>query len=190
MTREDERLGRVTLSPHEPVVAGSVGEWTLTYVVGSYGIDEGGTIKIARRFASDWQRPQFDDPTAANVILTNGARLYVDHAHPEYSSPEVTVPHDVVCWDVAGERVMLAAARELANAPGAPVVLYKNNVDGKGASYGTHENYLVDRAVPFGVIVEVLTPFLVTRQVFAGSGRVGLGPTGEELPPELESLSL
>lgn len=123
---------------------------------------------------------EYDDPSAANVILTNGARLYVDHAHPEYSSPEVTVPHDVVCWDVAGERVMLAAARELANAPGAPVVLYKNNVDGKGASYGTHENYLVDRAVPFGVIVEVLTPFLVTRQVFAGSGRVGLGPAGEE----------
>jgi Pup amidohydrolase len=123
---------------------------------------------------------EYDDPSAANVILTNGARLYVDHAHPEYSSPEVTVPHDVVCWDVAGERVMLAAARELASVPGAPVVLYKNNVDGKGASYGTHENYLVDRSVPFGVIVEVLTPFLVTRQVFAGSGRVGLGPAGEE----------
>ncbi|MCB7137354.1 depupylase/deamidase Dop [Cellulosimicrobium marinum] len=123
---------------------------------------------------------EYDDPSAANVILTNGARLYVDHAHPEYSSPEVTVPHDVVCWDVAGERVMLAASRELANAPGAPVVLYKNNVDGKGASYGTHENYLVERDVPFGVVVEVLTPFLVTRQVFAGSGRVGLGPTGDE----------
>ena len=123
---------------------------------------------------------EYDDPSAANVILTNGARLYVDHAHPEYSSPEVTVPHDAVCWDVAGERVMLAASRELARVPGAPVVLYKNNVDGKGASYGTHENYLVDRAVPFGLIVEVLTPFLVTRQVFAGSGRVGLGPTGEE----------
>jgi Pup amidohydrolase len=123
---------------------------------------------------------EYDDPSAANVILTNGARLYVDHAHPEYSSPEVTVPHDAVCWDVAGERVMLAAARELANVPGAPVVLYKNNVDGKGASYGTHENYLVDRGVPFGVVVEVLTPFLVTRQVFAGSGRVGLGPSGEE----------
>ncbi|MBD5787300.1 proteasome accessory factor PafA2 [Cellulosimicrobium terreum] len=122
---------------------------------------------------------EYDDPSAANVILTNGARLYVDHAHPEYSSPEVTVPHDVVCWDVAGERVMLAASRELANAPGAPVVLYKNNVDGKGASYGTHENYLVDREVPFGLIVELLTPFLVTRQVFTGSGRVGLGPTGD-----------
>lgn len=131
----------------------------------------------------DVDRPageEFDDPSAANCILTNGARLYVDHAHPEYSSPEVTNPLDGVLWDVAGERVMLAASRELAKAPGSEVVLYKNNVDGKGASYGTHENYLVDRALPFGTLVELLTPFLVTRQVFTGSGRVGLGPTGGE----------
>jgi len=134
-----------------------------------------GSLQEVARSSSE----EYDDPSAANVILTNGARLYVDHAHPEYSSPEVTVPHDVVCWDVAGERIMLAASRELEQVPGGSVVLYKNNVDGKGASYGTHENFLVDRAVPFGVIVEVLTPFLVTRQVFAGSGRVGLGPTGE-----------
>src|SRR5690606_36449162 len=61
--------------------------------------------------------------------------------------------------------------------PGSEVVLYKNNVDGKGASYGTHENYLVDRALPFTTLAELVTPFLVTRQVFAGSGRVGLGVT-------------
>ncbi|OCI31801.1 depupylase [Oerskovia enterophila] len=122
----------------------------------------------------------YDDPSAANVILTNGARLYVDHAHPEYSSPEVTNPTDAVCWDVAGERIMLAASRELGAVPGAEVALYKNNVDGKGASYGTHENYLVDRAVPFATLVELLTPFLVTRQVFTGSGRVGLGSVGQE----------
>ncbi|WP_130416758.1 depupylase/deamidase Dop [Xylanimonas ulmi] len=123
---------------------------------------------------------EVDDPSAANCILTNGARLYVDHAHPEYSSPEVTGPRDAVLWDVAGERIMLAAARELALVPGEGqgVTLYKNNVDGKGASYGTHENYLVDRALPFGLLAELITPFLVTRQVFAGSGRVGLGPTG------------
>ncbi|QAY64725.1 proteasome accessory factor PafA2 [Xylanimonas allomyrinae] len=123
-----------------------------------------------------------EDPSAANCILTNGARLYVDHAHPEYSSPEVTGPRDAVLWDVAGERVMLAASRELAALPGAAghgVVLYKNNVDGKGASYGTHENYLVDRALPFGVLADLLTAFLVTRQVFSGSGRVGVGPTGD-----------
>jgi Pup amidohydrolase len=123
---------------------------------------------------------EYDDPSAANVILTNGARLYVDHAHPEYSSPEVTNPADAVCWDVAGERIMLAASRELSAQPATEVVLYKNNVDGKGASYGTHENYLVDREVPFATLVDLLTPFLVTRQVFAGSGRVGLGAVGQE----------
>ncbi|WP_123308515.1 depupylase/deamidase Dop [Cellulomonas sp. PhB143] len=123
---------------------------------------------------------EYDDPSAANVILTNGARLYVDHAHPEYSSPEVTGPRDGVRWDVAGERIMLAACRELARVPGAEVVLYKNNVDGKGASYGTHENYLVEREVPFATLVDVVTPFLVTRQVFTGSGRVGLGQAGED----------
>ncbi|WP_043109939.1 depupylase/deamidase Dop [Paraoerskovia marina] len=120
----------------------------------------------------------YDDPSAANAILTNGARLYVDHAHPEYSSPEVTNPLDAVRWDVAGERVVLAASRSLAQV-GIDVVPYKNNVDGKGASYGTHENFLVDRDLPFDTLVDGLTPFLVTRQVFAGSGRVGLGQTGQ-----------
>lgn len=123
--------------------------------------------------------PEYDDPSAANAILTNGARLYVDHAHPEYSSPEVTSPLDAVVWDVAGEHVMRAAGAELARV-GLDVVLYKNNVDGKGASYGTHENYLMDRSVPFGTIVDLLTSFLVTRQVFTGSGRVGLGPAGQD----------
>lgn len=123
----------------------------------------------------------YDDPGAATTILANGARLYVDHAHPEYSSPEVTNPRDAVLWDKAGERVMLTALRTMAESPAMPeVVLYKNNVDGKGASYGTHENYLVDRALPFGDLVEVLIPFLVTRQVFTGSGRVGLGQTGQQ----------
>ncbi|HEY5516579.1 MAG TPA: depupylase/deamidase Dop, partial [Pengzhenrongella sp.] len=119
-------------------------------------------------------------PSAANVILTNGARLYVDHAHPEYSSPEVTGPFDAVRWDRAGELVMLASVRALAQNPGMPdVALYKNNVDGKGATYGTHENYLVDRAVPFADLARRLMPFLVTRQVFTGAGRVGLGQRGE-----------
>ena len=90
---------------------------------------------------------ELDDLGAANVILTNGARLYVDHAHPEFSTPEVTNPRDGVIWDKAGERVMEEAAMRAATVPGAPPIqLYKNNVDGKGASYGTHENYLMARA--------------------------------------------
>jgi len=120
-----------------------------------------------------------DDPGLANVILTNGARLYVDHAHPEYSSPEVTSPRDVVLWDKAGEQVMLEACRRIAANPGlGDVNLYKNNTDNKGASYGTHENYLMRRSTPFADVVRYLTPFFVTRQVFTGAGRVGLGQDG------------
>ena len=122
----------------------------------------------------------YDDPAAANAILSNGARLYVDHAHPEYSSPEVTCARDGVLWDRAGELVMLTAMRSLGQNPALPdVVLYKNNVDGKGATYGTHENFLVDRAVPFAQLAARIMPFLVTRPVFAGAGRVGIGQRGE-----------
>ena len=111
-----------------------------------------------------------------NMVLGNGARLYVDHAHPEYSSAEVTNPRDAVIWDAAGDLVALAAVRRLAADPELPPVnLYKNNTDNKSVSYGSHENYLMPRSVPFGDIVRGLTPFFVTRQIMCGAGRVGLG---------------
>ncbi|WP_407661237.1 depupylase/deamidase Dop [Frankia nepalensis] len=120
-----------------------------------------------------------DDLGLANVILTNGARFYVDHAHPEYSAPECTNPRDVVLWDKSGERVMAEAARRALQVPGTqPVNLYKNNTDNKGVSYGCHENYLMARSTPFGEIVRNLTPFFVTRQVYCGAGRVGIGVDG------------
>ncbi|WP_412735698.1 depupylase/deamidase Dop [Krasilnikovia sp. MM14-A1259] len=120
-----------------------------------------------------------EDLGLANVILTNGARLYVDHAHPEYSTPECTNPMDVVRWDKAGERVMAEASRRAATIPGTHrIQLYKNNTDNKGASYGSHENYLMRRQTPFADIVAHLTPFFVTRQVFCGAGRVGIGQDG------------
>src|SRR4051795_7462684 len=122
-----------------------------------------------------------EDLGLANVILTNGARLYVDHAHPEYSTPECTNPRDVVKWDKAGEQVALDACRFAATIPGAaPIVLYKNNTDTKGASYGAHENYLIRPPSPFGEIVRHLTPFFVSRQVVCGAGRVGVGQDGRE----------
>ena len=128
-----------------------------------------------RAFADPSQLTDEEDTTMANVVLTNGARLYVDHAHPEYSSPEVTGPRDAVIWDRAGELVMREAAR-LLNPPGMPPLnLYKNNTDGKGASYGTHENYLMRRLTPFADIVSGLIPFFVSRQVVCGSGKVGIG---------------
>lgn len=116
----------------------------------------------------------------SNVILPNGGRYYVDHAHPEYSAPEVTNPRDLVIWDKAGDEIALRSTRLLAQTTGMPhVALYKNNTDGKGASYGTHENYLMDRRVPFSDVIRMLLPFLSTRAVFAGSGRVGRGQAGE-----------
>ncbi|SDW09967.1 proteasome accessory factor A [Saccharopolyspora shandongensis] len=131
-----------------------------------------------------------DDLGAANVILTNGARLYVDHAHPEYSAPEVTNPRDAVIWDKAGERVMEEAAIRAASVPGsAPIQLYKNNVDGKGASYGTHENYLMARSTPFTSVIGGLTPFFASRQVICGSGRVGIGQAGEKAGFQLSQRS-
>src|ERR1700738_2134190 len=85
-----------------------------------------------------------DEVGAANMILTNGGRLYVDHAHPEYSAPECTKPLSAVIWDKAGGRVMAEAAAKAATVPGsAPIQLYKNNTDNKGVSYGSHENYLI-----------------------------------------------
>jgi proteasome accessory factor A len=146
--------------------------------------DEETPLRDARGF--DLTRAEADpsqltdeDLGLANLILTNGARLYVDHAHPEYSSPEVTNPRDGVVWDKAGERIMARACDLVTRIPGAqPVNLYKNNTDNKGASYGTHENYLMRRSTPFADIVRHLTPFFVSRQVVTGSGRVGLGQDG------------
>lgn len=133
---------------------------------------------LARDLADDSQLTD-EDVGLANAILTNGARLYVDHAHPEYSSPEITNPRDLVIWDKAGERIMLEASRRAAEPPlSTQIRLYKNNTDNKGASYGCHENYLVDRATPFADLVKHLVPFFVSRQVVCGAGRVGIGQDG------------
>ena len=143
--------------------------------------DEESPLRDARGF--DVSRAEADpsqltdeDLGLANVILPNGARLYVDHAHPEYSTPEVTNPRDAVLWDRAGVDVMNAAMEAAAAASGGNrILLYKNNTDNKGASYGCHENYLMRRSTPFSDVVRHLTPFFITRQVFTGAGRLGIG---------------
>ncbi len=123
-----------------------------------------------------------EDLGLANVILPNGARYYVDHAHPEYSTPECLSPRTLVIHDKAGERVLERSLQVVAEEmPSAPALaIYKNNSDGKGNSYGTHENYLVDRATAFADIVRDLTPFFVSRQVFTGAGKVGLEAPWDE----------
>jgi len=151
-----------------------------------WDFEEENPLRDARGFdlsrdTADASQLTDEDLGLANVILTNGARLYVDHAHPEYSGPECTDPLSATLWDKAGERVMEEAAAQASALPGtAPIQLYKNNTDNKGASYGCHENYLMSRATPFAEIVRHLTPFFVTRQVICGAGRVGLGADGRE----------
>jgi len=151
-----------------------------------WDFEEENPLRDARGFdlareAADSSQLTDEDLGLANVILTNGARLYVDHAHPEYSAPECTNPLDAVLWDKAGERVMAEAAAKAATMPGGPAIqLYKNNTDNKGASYGCHENYLMNRATPFADIVRYLTPFFISRQVVCGAGRVGRGADGRE----------
>jgi Pup amidohydrolase len=133
-------------------------------------------LRDARGFEPVQARePSDEDLGLANVILPNGARYYVDHAHPEYSTPECRSAHDLVVHDKAGERVLERSLEEVGRSmPSVPTLsIYKNNSDGKGNSYGTHENYLVDRATAFGDIVRDLTPFFVSRQVFTGAGKVG-----------------
>ena len=109
-------------------------------------------------------------------VLGNGARFYVDHGHPEYCTPETTSPTDLLVHELAGDRIVADAATRVSHALGSPVRVFKNNTDGKGQSYGYHENYLLRRATPWEAIEAALPTLLVTRVVLAGAGRVGLGP--------------
>lgn len=125
----------------------------------------------------------------ANTILTNGARFYVDHAHPEYSSPECATPLEASLYDAAGE-VVLRRALHAANAsidPSDAITIYKNNSDSKGNSYGTHENYLVDRAVEFNDVVTAMLPHFVSRQILFGAGKVGFETSaGDAVTPRFQ----
>jgi Pup amidohydrolase len=139
--------------------------------------DQENPLADARGFQVDGEKytPNQQENIARNKTLINGARYYVDHAHPEYSSPEVTNARDLVIHEKAGERVLEVSRREAtALLPdGATMLLHKNNSDRKGNSYGSHENYLMDRQTSFKRVVEQLMPFFVTRQVYCGAGKVG-----------------
>lgn len=114
-----------------------------------------------------------------SLVIANGGRLYVDHAHPEYSSPEVLTARDAVLWDRAGEVIAQRIMNSIDEQDGPPVVLVKNNVDGKGATYGCHENYQVHRSTDLDDLIRFTIPFMVTRPIFCGSGRVGIGQASE-----------
>lgn len=125
---------------------------------------------------------QFDPPGTpvrsreeerSDRILVNGARFYNDHGHPEYATPECRSLRDLIAQDRAGERIVFAAAQKHAEKCGRAVSIYKNNTDFHGASYGTHEGYLMQRDVPIEALIQGLLPFFATRQIYAGAGKVG-----------------
>jgi Pup amidohydrolase len=146
---------------------------TSTRIQWSYEEESPG--RDARGFGYDPAPTDEFETGLVNVVLTNGARLYVDHAHPEYSTPECYDPLEAALYDKAGELVLeqaaLAATRGLLE--GQRLHIHKNNSDGKGNSYGAHENYLVDRRLPFVDLTRHLIPFFVSRQIYTGSGKVG-----------------
>ena len=138
-------------------------------------------------FEIDKARPLSFEEIKGDLVLSNGARFYNDHAHPEYSTPECTTLRQLVAHDKAGERVLWESARRrnerIAGAhPERTVRLYKNNTDFVGHSYGCHDNYLMSRETPWERIVAGSIPFLITRQIFAGAGKMGI--EGENTPPQ------
>jgi proteasome accessory factor A len=150
----------------------------------TWDYDQESPLMDARGFMSEGESdtPDRENNSLINDILINGGRYYVDHAHPEYCTPECTNPRDLVIYEKAGELILdlsrLAAEELLPN--NQEIIIYKNNTDYKGHSYGSHENYLMSRTIPFQDIVDGLTPFLVTRQIITGCGKIGAENGAEE----------
>ena len=155
---------------------------TATAVTWDY--DQESPLMDARGFLADVETPisETDTSSAVNDILINGGRYYVDHAHPEYCTPECANARDLLLYEKAGELILevsrVAAERLLLD--NQEIIIYKNNTDYKGHSYGAHENFLMSRKVPFEAIVDGLMPFLVTRIIITGSGKVGTENGSEE----------
>ena len=158
-----------------PAVASSlvVNSYPGARVKVQWSYEEESPGRDARGFGHDTYGLIDPEGAVVNSVLANGARLYVDHAHPEYSAPESYDPLEAALYDKAGERVMHAASVIASDTSGRQVSLYKNNSDGKGNSYGAHENYLLSRETPFGEVIRYAMTFMVTRQIFTGAGKVG-----------------
>ena len=140
----------------------------------------------------DKNRPRSFEEIKSDLVLSNGARFYNDHAHPEYSTPECSTLRELVAQDNAGERILAECARrrnkQLLDS-GREVRLYKNNTDFIGHSYGCHDNYLMRRDIPWDRIVTGAVPFLVTRQIYAGAGKLGVEGEGTSGQPGLYQVS-
>jgi proteasome accessory factor A len=139
----------------------------------------------------DKRRPLSFEEIKSDLVLSNGARFYNDHAHPEYSTPECTTLCEIVAQDKAGERILAECARRRNQKlpSGYEVRLYKNNTDFFGHSYGCHDNYLMRRDIAWDQIVAGILPFLVTRQIFAGAGKMGVEAESGQGEPGVYQIS-
>jgi Pup amidohydrolase len=139
----------------------------------------------------DKNRPLSFEEIKSDLVLSNGARFYNDHAHPEYSTPECTTLRQIVAQDKAGERILAECARRrnLKLPAGHEVCLYKNNSDFVGHSYGCHDNYLMSRDFAWDRIVSGILPFLITRQIFSGAGKMGIETESVASQPGIYQIS-
>lgn len=132
------------------------------------------------------ERPNHAYNHQLNKILANAGRLYVDGAHPEYSTPECSNPREVVAYERAGDSIVADCLTHLNSSMGIEeFFVYRNNSDGKGNSFGYHENYLLSREVDFKHIVETLLPFFVSRSIFCGAGKVGAENGTDSIPYQI-----
>ena len=142
-------------------------------------------------FEIDRNRPLSFEEIKSDLVLSNGARFYNDHAHPEYSTPECTTLRQLVAHEKAGERILAECARRrnLKLPEGQEMRLFKNNTDFAGHSYGCHDNYLMRRDLPWDKLVAGVLPFLITRQIFAGAGKIGVEAESAGGQPGLFQIS-
>ncbi len=128
----------------------------------------------ANYFAKDAARELSYSEIKSDLALKNGARFYNDHAHPEYCTPECATLLDILQQDASGEQLLMSCARVInEEEPDNRVLLYKNNTDFQGHSYGCHENYLIPRMLEWERLAQGIQAFLVTRQIFCGAGKFG-----------------
>jgi proteasome accessory factor A len=137
----------------------------------------------ANYFAQDAQRALTFSEIKSDLVLRNGARFYNDHAHPEYCSPECSTLLEALQQDYAGDALLMACVRNLNQDTDNPVLLYKNNTDFRGHSYGCHENYLMPRRIPWEVLSQSMVAFFVTRQIICGAGKFGWEEEDKFLQP-------
>jgi len=144
----------------------------------------------AKALAYDPQDAQFDKPSSKTIsnredrvdhMLPNGARLYNDHGHPEYATPECDDLFDLIAHDKAGELIVWECAQNWSQKTGKQVQIVKNNGDFHGASYGCHESYLMARAVEWEEALPTIAAFLATRIIFTGAGKVSSGKSTFQL---------